>query len=200
MTDNQITAAPAALIRDAYLHTHRLILKFLHGLADEQLYWQLTPAHHPIAFHAWHVARWADYFQASVPGMTPSLTARMSAGVQYWDAAGLAANWGFAGLDLGFMQTGMDMPDAVAVALKFPTQTILLDYVDHAFAAAEQVVSAIDDEQFNSPEQSQPMTQGIWVAGLVGGAVLSHVTHASRHLGMMEALLGMQGGRGTATR
>ena len=33
----------------------------------------------------------------------------------------------------------------------------------------------------------------------IGTVVMSHLTHANRHLGMIEALKGMLGVRGTAT-
>jgi hypothetical protein len=44
------------------------------------------------------------------------------------------------------------------------------------------------------------LTEGIWGEGTVGGAILEHIKHDWRHLGMMESLLGLQGQPGTATR
>jgi hypothetical protein len=189
----------ASLIIDAYCKTHRTMLEFLQKRSDEELRWSMDSGN-PIAWHAWHVARWADNLQAAIPGMTAALGQRLGTGVQIWYSQGIADKWGFTGSDLGYDQTGMDMPDEAARQLIFPAQTMLLDYVERAFGAAERAVSAIDAEQFISREQPQPMTEGIWGESTVGAAVLSHVTHANRHLGMMEALLGLQGGRGTATR
>lgn len=63
----------AALITTSYCHTHRLIFSFLQKLSDDQLHWRSAPVTHSIAFHAWHVTRWADHLQAAIPGMTPEL-------------------------------------------------------------------------------------------------------------------------------
>ena len=35
--------------------------------------------------------------------------------------------------------------------------------------------------------------------GLIGESLVSHLGHISRHLGMIEALIGVQGMEGTAT-
>jgi hypothetical protein len=189
----------AEMVVEAYCKTNRTMLAFLQKRSDEELRWSMDSGN-PIAWHAWHVARWGDNLQAAVPGMTPVLGQRLGSGVQIWYSQGIAEKWGFTGSDLGYDQTGMDMSDEAARQLVFPVRTILLDYIKQVFAAAERAVSAIDAEQFVSREQPQPMTEGIWGDSTVGAAVLSHVTHTSRHLGMMEALLGLQGQRGTATQ
>jgi hypothetical protein len=93
----------------------------------------------------------------------------------------------------------MEMADAVATGLKFPPKDDLLDYVERSFALVAQAVSVIDEAQFNSAEQLQPLTEGVWGENTVGDAILEHVVHGNRHLGMMECLLGLQGIPGTAT-
>lgn len=194
-----MSAAPVALVIDAYNQMHAKILGYLRRLPAEQLYWQLSPDTLSIAWHAWHVARWADHIQACVPGMTPELGRRLPAGVQVWHMGNYAAQWGFDPAQLGYAETGMNMADAVATRLPFPPKDALLDYVEKAFAAAARNIGAIDEQQFIAPEQPQPLSEGIWGEGMVGGAVMEHVTHASRHLGMMEALLGLQGRHGSAS-
>lgn len=193
-------ASPAAMIIEQYCQIHRIILRYLQKLTDEQLHWQTPAGSHSIAFHAWHLARWADHLQASIPGMTPELGRRLEQGVQIWQVEGLAQRWGFPSDQLGYAETGMYMPDDVAIRLPFPAKPPLLDYVERVFALAERAANTIDDEQFTSAEQPQPMTEGIWGEGTVGDAVLSHLTHDYRHLGMMECLFGLQGRSGTATR
>lgn len=194
-----MTDSGAELIVDDYCNVHRMMLAFLQKRSDEELRWNMGSGN-PIAWHAWHIARWVDHFQAAVPGMTAVLGQRLGTGVQIWHGEGIADKWGLAGIDLGYAQTGMYMPDEAAQQLIFPDRVVLLDYVEQVFAAAERAVGAIDAEQFASHEQPQPMTEGIWGDSTVGAALLSHVTHAYRHLGMMESLLGLQGQRGTATR
>lgn len=191
--------SPAAIMIKQYRQSHDRVFSFLQKLSDEQVHWRLSPDSHSIAFHAWHVGRWTDHIQASIPGMTPELGSRLPPGVQIWQAEGLADAWGFNASQLGYGETGMSMPDEIAMRLPFPSKPILLDYIGKVFAAAERAVNAIDDEQFQNAEQLQPMTEGIWAPGSVGDALISHFIHDNRHLGMMECLLGQQGRPGTAT-
>lgn len=191
--------SPSSLITRQYAQNHSVILRFLSHLTDDQLRWQLNGSNNAIAWHAWHLARWADYTQAALPGMRPEL-ARLGSADQTWHSEGLAARWGFIPAQLGYAETGMDMPDAVALTLPFPPKNQLLGYVTRAFAVADQRVASLTDAEIHSAEQPQPLTEGIYGAGTIGSALLEHVIHDYRHLGMMEALLGMQGQPGTATR
>lgn len=189
----------AKLTIKEYLLSHKRILNYLQKLSDEQIHWRPSAETHCIAWHAWHIARWLDFTQACVPGMTPELSKRLDPGVQVWDAEDLVKRWGFDDAQLGFAATGMEMPDDVALHLPFPARAELLDYMERSFVEAERVVKAIDDEQFIAFEQPQPLTEGIWGEATVGEALLVHIAHANRHLGMMECLLGLQGRHGTAT-
>jgi hypothetical protein len=191
--------SPASLVTRRYCQNHAVILRFLNRLTDAQLHWQLDGGNNPIAWHAWHLARWADYTQAALPGMRPEL-ARLGSAVQVWHSEGLAARWGFAPDQLGFAETGMDMPDSVALTLPFPPKNQLLGYLTRAFSLADHRVASLTDAEIQSAEQPQPLTEGIFGGGTIGSALLEHVIHDYRHLGMMEALLGMQGQPGTATR
>jgi len=189
----------ATLVMKKYLYTHNRILRYLQKLSDEQIHWRPSAQTHSIAWHAWHVARWVDYTQAVVPGMTPELSKRLPAGTQIWYTEDVAKRWGFDNAQLGFAATGWEMTDEVAWHLSFPAKAELLDYVEKSFREVERVVKAIDDEQFVALEQLQPLTQGVWSEETVGDAILVHIAHASQHLGMMECLLGLQGVDGTAT-
>jgi hypothetical protein len=183
----------------AYRVTHARVSAMLDRMTDEQLQWRPAPHALPAAFHIWHIARWADYFAAAVPGMTPILGERLRPGVQIWEAEGLAEAWGWPVETLGFSATGMQMDEALAARLAFPAKTVLAAYVSRAFAAAELAMDAIDVEQFDEAEQPQPLTEGIWQEGTVGSAVFSHLLHDNRHLGAVECLLGAQMASGTAT-
>jgi hypothetical protein len=95
----------------------------------------------------------------------------------------------------------MYMNEAIAAELNFPPKTVLLEYIRQAFAAAENAVRAVDETQFMLEEQPQPITEGIWgPGGTVGDAILGHMVHDYRHFGMMEYLLGLQTGSGSASR
>jgi hypothetical protein len=182
-----------------YCLAHERALSLTQKLSDEQFQWRPTPAGHSIAFHLWHMARWADHLQAAIPGMTPQLGERLGSGTQIWTNKRLAAQWGFDAMELGYEQTGMSMSDEIAAQLSFPPKQELLEYAQQVFSLAECAVSAIDDDQFQAIEQPQPLTEGIWGGGTVGDAILAHLIHDNRHLGMMECLNGLGTGSGTAT-
>jgi hypothetical protein len=197
--EERMTGSYAASLVHAYNQIHQRTLKLADQMTDTQLAWQASPTSHTIAFHLWHIARWADHFQAAVPGMTPELGRRLAAGAQIWDQQGVAGRWGWSAAALGFDSTGMHMPDEIARTLAFPPRAELLAYARSAFEAAERATGAIDQAQLGEQEQKQPLTAEIWGAGTVGDALLAHVTHSNRHLGAIECLYGIQAGSGTAT-
>jgi hypothetical protein len=192
--------SPTTLASNEFSRSHRLILDFLQKLSDDELHWNMDSRTHSIAWHAWHLARWADYLQASIPGMTPELSGKLAAGAEVWHMEKVAARWGLNGSELGFDETGMYMTDEAALAMVFPTKVVFLEYIAQVFATAERVIGTLNDAEFVSKEQVQPMTEPIFGEGTVGSAVLEHISHANRHLGMMECLLGLQGRPGTATQ
>jgi hypothetical protein len=132
--------------------------------------------------------------------MTPELSQRLGSGVERWHVDGVAQRWGFVDpASLGFYETGMSMTDEAAQHLPFPPKETLLAYVRDALALADSTVQSLTDAELESAEQLQPMTEELWEPGTVANAIMGYVTHDSRHLGMMEALLGLQGARGSAT-
>lgn len=194
----------AATIARAYQETHERILALTERLSDDELAWRPTMTSPSAAFTLWHLARWADHLQATLPTMTPELAQRLGARPQIWIAEGLAAAWGLDRAGLGYEETGMLLDDAAAAALALPDRATLLDYVRRAFHAAEQAVAAVDDAQFAAferPAATDDVGQALRESSeTVGGAIVSHLTHDSRHLGMLELLVGLRGQPGTATR
>jgi hypothetical protein len=169
------------------------VLRLVEDLSDEQLT-ASTPHSPSIAFHVWHVSRWADLLQARMPGMTEMLGRTLGEGKQIWDDEHLSEQWGLARLDLGGDATGMGMDDDVSAALPLPPKDRLLDYARRAFEAANRAVDAADEEQLR-----ESCTDLYGRKTSVGAAVLGHLAHVNRHLGMIEALRGVRGLRGTAT-
>lgn len=193
--------SPALRIIDTYCGLHNHILAFAQKLPESQIAWQPRARKLSIAFFLWHLGRWADHIQAAIPGMTVELGSRLGPGKQVWESQREMPHWSGVVGELGYAETGMDMDEEQAAALKFPPKNLLLDYVGNAFRAAEQAVRSVDEAQFMMEEQPQPLTEGIWSAGgTVGDAILEHVIHSSRHLGMIEYLVGLQVGAGTATQ
>ena len=146
-----------------------------------------------IAFHLWHTARWADAFQARVGSFAPELS-RFEDQEQLWDVRDLAGAWGLEGA-LGKEATGMGLDDDASSALPLPGKAEVVSYDREAFAAAEDVFRGIDEEELRTPSEDF-YDEGEWI-------VLDHfgwhLAHASRHLGMIEALKGVLGVEGTAT-
>ena len=175
-------------IAEYYRSRHELVIKVIDNLNEQQMMWRPNRTTPSIGFHVWHLARWADYLQEVITG----------AGVQIWEQEKLAAQWGFADFNLGFAETGLGMEDDVVASLPLPKKEILLDYARRAFARADQAVATIGNDQFHRRVQDRHAVEGEVLAS--GDAVLNWLVHASRHLGMIECLLGVQGLHGTATR
>lgn len=146
-----------------------------------------------IAFHLWHTARWADAFQERFASFAPQL-GRFEGHEQIWDARGLALAWGLEG-SLGKEATGMGLDDDVSSALPLPAKAEVVAYARDAFAAAEDVYLGIDDAELMQPT-TDFYDEGGW---LVLDHFGWHLTHAARHLGMVEAMKGVLGIEGTAT-
>ncbi|HMN27351.1 MAG TPA: DinB family protein [Caldilineaceae bacterium] len=190
----------AVRIVQAYHQALARLITVAERLSEEELTTPPQPGAQPIAFHLWHIARWADHLQAALPGMTTTLDHRLGPGQEVWEMEQMAVRWGFAAETLGHAETGMGMRDDQSAALPWPSKRALLDYTKAVFRLAERATRAVDDELFLSAEAPQPRTAGIWVTGsTVGDALLTHLTHTNRHLGMIECLAGLFTGSGTAT-
>ncbi len=173
---------------------HMFTLKLAEDLTDEQFRWSPGALAPPVAFHVWHAARWADLLQAKLREMTEALGERLGPGGEIWEAERLAEQWGFDAGALGPGATGMGMDDEASAALPLPAKEVLLDYARRAFAAMDSAVEAVGDDDL-----SESCTDHYGQRTSVGSAVLSHASHVNRHLGMIEALRGVLGVRGTAT-
>ena len=199
-----MTQSTAAAVARVYRETHERVLALAGRLDDDELVWRPGPTSPSVAFTLWHLARWADHLQATLPKMTRELGEKLGARPQLWLADNLAARWGLEAAALGYEDTGMLLEDDLAAQLPLPARDTLLDYVRRAFAAADAAVALVDDTQFAAYEQ--PNTTDETGAALqassatVGGAIVSHLTHDNRHLGMVECLIGLRGRPGTATR
>lgn len=184
---------PERLISGRIAKAHAWLLHATEDLQEDVLRSQAGPRAPSIRFHLWHIARWADKVQASLPTLTPALR-RLGPAEEIWTVEGLAARWGLTASQLGEGETGMGLDDAVAAALPLPARDALLGYARRAFGAVEERASLL-----GTADLVAPCTDLYGGANVVGDVLLSHLTHVSRHLGMIEALRGVQGMHGTAT-
>ena len=82
---------PLTAINNYYRDTNVDVLRIVSALSDDQIVWQPHPACNSIAFLLWHMARWEDHMQATVPGMTEELSRRLPPGQQFWERDQLAS-------------------------------------------------------------------------------------------------------------
>jgi hypothetical protein len=189
-------------IADVYSLGHRNVLGAVSDLSEDQMRWR--PARgNSIAFNLWHIARWADHMQAVVGTITPGLRDRLGKSTQIWFRDGLSAKWGFPADRLGAAETGMGMDEEASAELPLPAKDKLVGYATVAFATADRAVGEVREDDLAHAAEFDPATVP-WASpaeyGTVANWLLGAVRHDSRHLGMIEALKGAVGLRGTATR
>ena len=185
-----------------YALNHRNALQAVGDVDEDQLRWR-PPRSNSIAFNLWHIARWADHLQSILSTMTPALRDRIGATPEIWARAGLAAKWGLAAGELGNVETGMGMDEDASARLALPATKELLSYVNLAFAAADDAVGKVRDEDLtvsaDLDAKRVPWLTSPAQYGTVGSWITVSLRHEARHLGMIEALKGAAGLRGTAT-
>ena len=174
----------AELLARRLERTHTWTLEALAAIDNDALHEHLGRRAPSIAFHAWHVARWADRVQA-----------RLSGAEELWESDGFAGRWRLDEAALGTHGTGMGLDDDASAALPLPAKDELLAYIRAAFSAADRAAAAVRDDELEELvtdhyDRESPRAQ----------VLIAHTGHASRHLGMIEALRGVQGERGTVSQ
>ena len=169
-----------------YQRTHELAIGAVSELSDDQLKWRPNLTAPSIGFHIWHMARWADDLFETIKGP----------GSQIWEREGVAEAWGLIASDLGQAETGAGMGDDMSANLGLPARDEVLDYVRRAFSAADEAVSSLSESSF----QRLSYSRGHGEEQPLGYIVVRAIAHNNRHLGIMEALRGLLGMPGTATR
>lgn len=153
-------------------------------LTEEQLRWQPNVTTPAIRFHLFHMARCADYLQNCITESTGQL----------WTRENIAKQWGLEPEQLGFGENGASLEGEAAMRLPLPDKEVLFEYAQRVIAATEQALAQVDDATFQRVVPAyggRPMT--------VGEVITDNLEHLSRHLGMIEAMRGVQGLNGTAT-
>jgi hypothetical protein len=189
------------LLAHFYAQWQRRVLAVVEDLTEDQL--RYRPARvTSIAFNVWHVARWDDLLASLLADMTPSLRGRLGARPELWSARGLAREWGFPAA-LGQADTGMGIDEDVSVALPLPAKPVLIGYARDAFGGMREALAAVTDADLIE-NGSVDLARTPWLTGhdprsSVASWILAFADHANRHLGMIEALRGLQDLRGTAS-
>jgi uncharacterized damage-inducible protein DinB len=186
---------PLVAIMNYYHDANADALKKVSDLSDEQFAWRPRPACNSVAFLLWHIARWEDHMQATVPGMTEELSRRLPPSQQIWERDQLATKWGFDQLQLGELELGTGFDRNVSDEPPWPQKETLLEYARQTFAAVEHAISFIDEAQFEEIERSQfddeYMKETMEQSVTVGNAVMEHLVHTYHHLGEIYYLIGL---------
>jgi DinB family protein len=189
-------------ISGIYALGHRNVLDAVKELDEDQIRWR-PPRSNSIAFNLWHIARWADHMQSVVGALTPGLRERLGSAEEIWTNEALSERWGLPAGGLGAAETGMGMDEEASAELPLPPKDDLIAYASRAFAAADLAVREVRDDDLARNAEFDPGTVP-WTSpsdyGTVANWILGGIRHDSRHLGMIEALKGAMGMRGTATR
>jgi hypothetical protein len=199
--EQRMTAVSDA-IADIYSLGHRNALQAVTELNEDQMRWR-PPRSNSIAFNLWHIARWADHMQSVLSTMTPGLRERIGTSQEIWIRDESSAKWGFSGRELGAVETGMGMDEEVSAELPLPPKDKLVGYATSAFDAADRAIRKVQDDDLTRNAEFDP-ARVPWASpsdyGTVANWIITGIRHESRHLGMIEALKGAMGMRGTATR
>jgi hypothetical protein len=189
--------------------THRWLLDVTEDLSADDLCRRPGLTAPPIGWHLWHIARWADRVQASFPNRPFQAGWRAESRHQIWSREGLAARWGLLPSALGILETGAGMDHDTAASIPIARQGQLLDYARRAFTALDEAIGRLDHSELaasrNSVMEYTIGTSGTDISDAPGdkttvaGDLAFHLSHSSRHLGMIEALRGVFGMKGTAT-
>ncbi|MDQ7027989.1 MAG: hypothetical protein Q9P01_20995 [Anaerolineae bacterium] len=168
--------------------THDNILKSCAPLSNDNMTHRISQTAPPIGWHLWHIARWADHFQASFPKRE-----------QIWQRDNIAVEWMLDTTLLGPMESGMGMPILMATELVQKVGHVrLVDYARLTFHACRDALHDIDVEALQSKRTSfatwaMDGERIIYAAGAETTLIADftyQLTHANRHLGMIEALIG----------
>ena len=200
-------SATDVVVRRIHL-VHGYVLGVTTELTEDQLARRLTPTATPLGWHLWHLSRWADVLHASNPNRAFVPDVPWDPGRQIWRVEKLAARWGLRPERLGILETGAGMADDDAAEIPRVGRDALLDYARRAFGAADDAVvklATVAQEDRGSIQEYTIDREQREVAAASGARVsvvadlVFHLSHANRHLGMIEALRGLLDLRGTAT-
>jgi hypothetical protein len=185
--------------------THGWLLKAAADLPEEHLTRRLAVTAPPVGWHLWHIARWADRLQASFPNQPFGVARFWDPDRQIWFRERLSNRWGLDAKTLGDLQAGSSMTAEAAAALpaRVPAEA-LRAYARQAFGAVDATIPGLSatplTEGRNSiMEQGQETAEAAGPETTVSADLAFHLSHASRHLGCIEALRGLFEMSGSAT-
>lgn len=177
-------------IRTGYRRVHSSLLDVARSTAPDVFDRPLSRAN-SIAFNFWHVARWDDSLFPSIAHAVPELGERLGAPTELWVRERIGERWNMPP-ELGGGSAGTGLPTDAAQGLVLPGREELVAYAERVFDEFSERLDRVDEESL-----SRTVT-GPRGDRTIGNWLLYYWEHASRHLGMMEALRGAFGEAGSA--
>ena len=182
---------------------HDWILRAAEAISAEQFSRVFSPQAPPIGWHLWHIARFVDPLQCKLNHPLDQTETN-----EIWYQQGLSAEWGLEPADLGVFESGMGQAHEVAqTCIRIAGQANLVAYGQTSFQASRQVIDRLTEADFERrffglfdyryDRSTGKVWQGNPVESEVAADLVFHANHASRHMGMMEALTGLLGQAGT---
>lgn len=193
MTDEPVSEpAWAERLRGWIDWTHQEVEASVRRVDPDLFRVQPAPSAPSVAFHAWHIGRWVDRHIVSLSAFLHPAAPEP----EVWTARDLASAWGLTGTNLGgFGGTGEGLDDEALAALALPGPEEILDYVNATFRTFDALLERVAEGDLERT-LADPYGDETSVAEML----LGHLSHADRHLGMIEAVRGVLGERGTATQ
>jgi hypothetical protein len=172
--------------------THQEVEASVRRVDPDLFRMQLAPSAPSVAFHAWHIGRWVDRHIVSLSAFLDPAAPEP----EVWTARELTTAWGLLGTNLGgFGGTGEGLDDDALAALALPDVEEVLDYVTATFRSFDALLGRVD-----AGDLERTLTDPYGDETAMAEMLLGHLSHADRHLGMIEAVRGVLGERGTATQ
>jgi len=172
-----------------YRVTHERLLNAVRDLSPEQFAWSAGPSLHSAAWQLWHAARWDDVFAAHF-----HKDFAREPFTEVWARESLADRWSMDAGSMGRRDSGTEMSDEAAERMRFPDPNEVIAYARLAFAYAEGAIELMSDDALLAVAKDDRD----------GDTNLDNVViyfeHLNRHLGMIEAIKGLQGLTGSSTR
>jgi DinB superfamily len=182
-----------SLLAKHYAIAHGRVIESAERTDDDEFAKSMGTRVHSVAWQVWHIARWDDRFTQIMIDKTPKLAGRFGPPGEIWARESLAKQWSLPVGQMGQRDTGTGMDDESADALRLPGKAVVLDYARGVFAQLQAVLKAIPDISLFAVMRDDPD------GDTYADNIMIYLDHVQRHLGMIEALRGLQGTAGTAT-
>ncbi len=189
------------LLRTRVSWVHEALVRGGEAAEDALITHAFSQVAPPLGWHIWHMARFADRVQSKLAVVTHG-----TLHPQIWHRDGLAQAWHLRPEQLGVFETGMcQAPEHAQLTVSTAGRERILAYAGAAFEACNAVVGQLAegdletlyDGQLDYEQSGDRDTPAGTRESTVAQDLIEHISHGSRHVGMMEALRGLSDSPGT---